>query len=54
MCHVHLIKQALKRVPKKKQKEMSEKVKDALVDRQRLQNLIRELDRIMQESVSNI
>jgi putative transposase len=44
MCHVHLIRQALKKVPKKKHKEIAEKIKEALVDRQKLQDLIRELD----------
>ena len=44
MCHVHLIRQALKKVPKKKQKEVAEKIKEALVDRQKLNDLIRELD----------
>jgi transposase-like protein len=33
MCQVHLIRQALKKVPKKKHKEVSEKLKEALVDR---------------------
>ena len=44
MCHVHLIRQALKKVPKRKQKEVSEKIKEALVDRQKYTNLIGELD----------
>ena len=44
MCHFHLIRQALKKVPKKKQKEVSEKIKEALVDRQKYTNLISELD----------
>lgn len=44
MCHVHLIRQALKKVPKKKQKEVAEKIKEALVDRKKFNDLIRELD----------
>ncbi len=44
MCHVHLMRQALKKVPKKKQKEVAEKIKEALVDRQKYTNLISELD----------
>jgi Holliday junction resolvasome RuvABC DNA-binding subunit len=44
MCHVHPIRQALKKVPKKKQKEVAEKIKEALVDRQKFNDLIRELD----------
>jgi len=34
MCHVHLIRQALKKVPKKKQKEIADKIKEAMIDRQ--------------------
>ena len=44
MCQVHLIRQALKKVPKKKQKEMADKIKEALVDRQKYNDLIKELD----------
>jgi len=44
MCNVHLIRQALKKIPKKKQKEMAEKIKEALVDRQKYNDLINELD----------
>jgi putative transposase len=44
MCHIHLTRQALKKVPKKKQKEVAEKIKEAVVDRQKLNDLIRELD----------
>ncbi len=43
MCHVHLIRQTLEKVPKKKQKEVADKIKEALVDRKKLQELIREL-----------
>jgi transposase-like protein len=32
MCHVHLTRQVLKKVPKKKQKEVAEKIKEALLD----------------------
>jgi putative transposase len=46
MCHVHLIRQALKKVPKKKQKEMADKIKEAMVDRQKYNDLIKELDGI--------
>jgi putative transposase len=44
MCHVHLIRQTLKKIPKKKQKEIAEKIKEALLDRNKLNILIRELD----------
>ena len=53
MCHVHLIRQVLKKVPKKKQKEVSEKIKEALVDRQKLQDLIRELDNMGYKSAAD-
>ena len=44
MCHVHLIRQALKKVPKKKHKEIAGKIKEALQDPEKLRDLIRELD----------
>ena len=44
MCNVHLIRQALRKIPKKKQKEVAEKIKEALVDRQKYTELINELD----------
>ena len=44
MCHVHLIRQALKKVPKKKHKEIAGKIKEALEDPEKLHDLIRELD----------
>jgi transposase-like protein len=53
MCHVHLIRQVLKKVPKKKHKEVSEKIKEALVDRQKLQELIRELDNMGYKSAAD-
>ena len=53
MCHVHLIRQVLKKVPKKKQKEVSEKITEALVDRQKLQDLIRELDNMGYKSAAD-
>lgn len=53
MCHVHLIRQALKKVPKKKQKEVAEKIKEALSDRQKLQELIRELDKMGYKSAAD-
>ena len=34
MCNVHLIRQALKKIPKKKQKEVADKIKEALVETQ--------------------
>ncbi len=40
MYHVHLIRQALKKVPKKKQKEVAENMIEALVDLQKLQELV--------------
>ena len=46
MCHVHLIRQALKKVPKKKQKEVADMIKEALLDRQKYNDLIRELDKM--------
>ena len=33
MCHVHLTRQVLKKVPKKKQKEVAGNIKEAMVDR---------------------
>jgi len=53
MCHVHLIRQTLKKVPKKKQKEVADKIKEALVDRQKLQELIRELDNMGYKSAAD-
>ena len=53
MCHVHLIRQALKKVPKKKQKEVAEKIKEALVDRQKFNDLIRELDSMGHKSAAD-
>ena len=44
MCYVHLTRQVLKKVPKKKQKEVAEKIKEAVVDRQKYNDLIMELD----------
>ncbi len=44
MCHVHLTRQALKKIPKKKQKEVAEKIKEAVIDRQKYNHLIKELD----------
>jgi transposase-like protein len=53
MCQVHLTRQALKKIPKKKQKEISEKIKEALVDRQKLNDLIRELDSMGYKSAAD-
>lgn len=53
MCHVHLIRQALKKVPKKKQKEVADKIKDALVDRQKYNDLIWELDKTGYKSAAD-
>jgi len=53
MYHVHLIRQALKKVPKKKHKEVSEKLKEALVDRKKLQDLISELDNMGYKSAAD-
>ena len=44
LCQVHLTRQALKKVPKKKQKEVAEKIKEAVIDRQKYNDLIQELD----------
>ena len=46
MCYVHLTRQVLKKVPKKKQKEVAEKVKEAVLDRHKYNDLIMELDRM--------
>jgi putative transposase len=46
MCYVHLTRQVLKKVPKKKQKEVAEEIKEAIVDRQKYNDLIMELDRM--------
>jgi transposase-like protein len=53
MCHVHLIRQALKKVQKKKQKEVADKIKEALVDRQKYNDLIRELDKMEYKSAAD-
>ncbi|AKB35752.1 Mobile element protein [Methanosarcina siciliae C2J] len=53
MCHVHLTRQVLKKVPKKKQKEVAEKIKEALVDRQKLNDLIMELDNMGYEGAAD-
>lgn len=44
MCHVHLTRQTLKKIPKKRQKEVAERIKEALEDRQKLNDLIRKID----------
>jgi len=46
-------KTSSKKVPKKKQKEVSEKIKEALVDRQKVQDLIRELDNMGYKSAAD-
>lgn len=46
MCHVHLMRQALKKVPKKKQKEVADMIKEALLDCQKYNDLIMELDKM--------
>ncbi|MFY1110469.1 MAG: IS256 family transposase [Methanosarcinaceae archaeon] len=53
MCHVHLIRQALKKVPKKKHKEIADKIKEALQDPEKLRDLIRELDGSGYKSAAN-
>ena len=53
MCHVHLTRQVLKKVPKKKQKEVAERIKEAVVDHQKLNYLIRELDSIGYKSAAD-
>ncbi|AKB35230.1 Mobile element protein [Methanosarcina siciliae C2J] len=53
MCHVHLTRQALKKVPKKKQKEVAEKIKEALEDRHKYSDLIRELDKMGYEGAAD-
>jgi len=44
--HLHLTRQVLKKVPKKKQKEVAEKIKESVVDRHKYNDLIMELDRM--------
>lgn len=46
-------KASSKKVPKKKQKEVAEKIKEALVDRQKFNDLIRELDGMGHKSAAN-
>ncbi|MDD3247503.1 MAG: transposase, partial [Methanosarcina sp.] len=53
MCHVHLTRQVLKKVPKKKQKEVADKITEALVDRQKLNDLIMELDSLGYKSAAD-
>lgn len=52
--HVHLTRQALKKAPKKKQKEVADKIKEALVDRQKFKDLIKELDNIGYKSEADV
>ena len=42
-----------KKVPKKKQKEVAEKIKEASVDRQKLNDLIRELESMGYKSAAD-
>ena len=44
MCYVYLIRQVLKKIPKQKHKEVVQKIKEALIDYQKLKDLIKELD----------
>jgi putative transposase len=53
MCHVHLTRQVLKKVPKKRQKEVAEKIKEVLGDRQKLNDMIRELDSMGYKSAAD-
>lgn len=53
MCHVHLTRQALKKIPKKRQKEVAERIKEALEDHQKLNDLIREIDSMGYKSAAD-
>ena len=53
MCHVHLTRQALKKISKKKQKEVAERIKEALEDRQKLNDLIRKIDSMGYKSAAD-
>jgi len=53
MCTVHLFRQALKNISKKKQKEVASRIKEALEDPQILHELIRELDEEGYKSVAD-
>ena len=44
MCHVHLVRAALRNIAKKHHKEFAEKIKIALTDENRMQELIMELE----------
>ena len=44
MRHIHLIRQVLKKMPKKKQTEVVERLKEVLIDHQKQYDLILELD----------
>ena len=44
MCHVHFVRAVLKNVAKKHQKEIADKLKDALADETKMQELTVELE----------
>jgi putative transposase len=44
MCHVHFVRAVLKNVAKKHQKEIADKLKDALEDETKMQDLALELE----------
>ena len=44
MCHVHFVRAVLRNVPKKYQKEIADKIKDALEDETKMQDLSQELE----------
>ena len=52
-CHVHQLRQVLKKVPKKKQIEVVERLKEALIDHQKLYDLVLELDSMGCKSAVN-
>ena len=44
MCHVHFVRDVLRKVPKKRVKEISKKLKEALKDAKEMEKLIQELE----------
>lgn len=44
MCHVHFVRDVLKKVPRKRWKEIAERLKESLTDEKKLQAFIEELE----------
>ena len=53
MCHVPSTRQVVKKIPKEKQKGVAEKIKEALIDCQKLNDLIMELDNMGYKSAAD-